>query len=266
MTLKSLPAFATIVWREQAVNIEYQWIGDHQNNTPLIIFLHEGLGSLSMWRDFPQKLCHVLGTRGLVYSRPAYGKSTQRAIDENWKPDFMHRQAYEVLPALLQALNINPTEQPLWLLGHSDGGSIALLYAAAFSHQLQGIVVLAPHIFVEDLTIQSIEQAKTAYLTTDLPSKLARYHDNPESAFWGWNTIWLNPEFRAWSIEKNLDTISCPLLAIQGLEDEYGTLEQIHGISRRLPHTKVIELPNCGHSPHRDQQETLIAIIRDFIH
>lgn len=257
--------FAAIVWRDQPIQIEYQWVGVETAEAPLIIFLHEGLGSVAMWREFPEELCQAIGARGLVYSRPAYGQSTLRPADEKWQPDFMQRQAYEVLPALLNALAINPKQQAVWLLGHSDGASITLLYAAEFSQHLKGIVVLAPHIRVEEVTLKSIEQAKQAYLTTNLSSKLARYHANPDSAFWGWNEIWLSPEFRAWSIEQTLESISCPVLAVQGLDDEYGTLEQIDGIQRRLPHTQCVELANCGHSPHRDQKEKLIAMICDFI-
>jgi pimeloyl-ACP methyl ester carboxylesterase len=212
-----------------------------------------------MWRDFPSRLCEAIGACGLVYSRPGYGRSTPRAAEEAWDLDFMHRQAHEVLPALLRALGV---DEPPWLLGHSDGGSIALLYAARFP--TAGAVVLAPHIMVEDLSVSSIEKARVAYLETDLREKLARYHDDPDSAFWGWNRIWLHPPFREWSIEDEIATIACPLLAVQGLDDEYGTLEQIRGISRRVPRTELLELPACGHSPHRDQPDTLIAATSDF--
>jgi pimeloyl-ACP methyl ester carboxylesterase len=172
----------------------------------------------------------------------------------------MHRQAHEVLPALLQVLHV---ETPPWLFGHSDGGSIALLYAARF--QPAGLVVLAPHIVVEDQSVNSIEQARIAYLETDLRQRLAKYHDDPDSAFWGWNGIWLHPPFRDWSIEAEIGAIACPLLAVQGVDDEYGTLEQIRGIARRVPHTRLLELPHCGHSPHRDQPGALVAAVREFV-
>jgi pimeloyl-ACP methyl ester carboxylesterase len=229
--------------------------------------LHEGLGSLSMWKDFPRRLCDASGCRGLVYSRPGYGRSTPRAAEEAWGLNFMHRQAHEVLPALLQALLIDAVEkeeQP-WLFGHSDGGSIALLYAARFRSRVAGIVVAAPHIMVEDLSVRSIAQARAAYLDTGLRERLARYHDDPDSAFWGWNRIWLHPPFRDWSIEAEIETIACPLLAVQGSDDEYGTMEQIRGIARRVPQTRLLELTDCGHSPHRDQPERLLAASAEFI-
>ncbi|MPV66835.1 alpha/beta hydrolase [Burkholderia sp. BE17] len=251
--------FANIDWGARTVRIEYQWLGANRANAPLIVFLHEGLGSVSMWRGFPRRLCDAAGCRGLVYSRPGYGRSTPRAAEEAWGLDFMHRQAHEVLPALLNVLGVDAAEQPVWLLGHSDGGSIALLHAARFSAQLAGTIVLAPHILVEDLSVESIAKTREAYLNTDLRERLARYHDDPDSAFWGWNDIWLHPPFRQWSIEDEIGAIRCPLLAVQGMDDEYGTLEQIRGIARRVPQTKLVELPRCGHSPHRDQSALLIA-------
>jgi pimeloyl-ACP methyl ester carboxylesterase len=254
--------FVTIDEADRQVLIEHQWIAPERMQAPLIVFLHEGLGSLSMWRDFPQRLCDAAGARGLVYSRPGYGRSTPRAADEKWGVDFMHRQAHEVLPALLHALAI--TDKP-WLFGHSDGGSIALLYASKFSDRVQGAIVLAPHIKVEDLSVQSIAKTRAAYLDTDLRQRLARHHDDPDSAFWGWNDIWLHPPFRQWSIERELDTVACPLLAVQGTDDEYGTLEQIRGIARRLPKTRLLELPDCGHSPHRDQPELVLEAASEFI-
>jgi pimeloyl-ACP methyl ester carboxylesterase len=247
------------------VRIEYQWLGQQRMDAPLMVFLHEGLGSLAMWKDFPQQLCEAVPCRGLVYSRPGYGRSTPRAVDEVWGLDFMHRQALEVLPTLLAALGVDTLSQPPWLLGHSDGGSITLLYAAAFPERIAGAIVLAPHILVEDLAVASIEKARTAYLETDLPQRLAKYHDDPDSAFWGWNRIWLHPPFRAWTIEAEVSAIRCPLLAVQGLDDEYGTLEQIRGIVRRVPQTELLELGNCGHSPHRDQTERLISSACAFI-
>ena len=257
--------FIDIDWAGRAVRIEHQWVGVERGHAPLIVFLHEGLGSLSMWKDFPQRLCAAAGCRGLVYSRPGYGRSTPRATEEAWGLDFMHRQAHEVLPALLSALRIETVAQPIWLLGHSDGGSIALLHAARFGRRVAGAIVLAPHILVEDLSVASIERAKTAYQTTDLRARLARHHDDPDSAFWGWNRIWLHPPFRAWSIEAEIEAIACPLLAVQGLDDEYGTLEQIRGIARRVPQAELLELSDCGHSPQRDKPERLIAAAAAFI-
>lgn len=257
--------FVDIEWAGRRVTIEHEWLGRERSGAPLIVFLHEGLGSVAMWRDFPARLADALGWRGLVYSRPGYGRSTPRAAEEAWGLDFMHRQAEAVLPALLDALGVDTGREPPWLLGHSDGGSIALLHAAAFPGRVAGAVVLAPHILVEDLSVTSIAKAREAYLKTDLRARLAKYHDDPDSAFWGWNDIWLHPPFREWSIVRELGTITCPLLAVQGLDDEYGTLAQIRGIAERVPGTELLELPDCGHSPHRDQPERLIAAVRDFV-
>ncbi|MDQ7957313.1 MAG: alpha/beta hydrolase [Pseudomonadota bacterium] len=248
--------FASIDWRGRAVRIEHRWIGPREGGAPLVVFLHEGLGSVAMWKDFPDRLCAEAGVRGLVFSRPGYGRSTPRAGGEVWDVDFMHRQAHEVLPAFFEAIGLH--EKP-WLLGHSDGGSIALLYASRFPERTQGLVLLAPHIFVEDVTVANIELARQAYASTDLRERLARYHDDVDSAFGGWNGIWLHPPFRDWNIEHALDGIRCPVLAIQGLDDEYGTLAQIRGIAARVPGTRLLEIAACGHSPHRDQPEQVIA-------
>lgn len=254
-------AFASLTAGGKALRIEYEWVGPGGDGRPVMVFLHEGLGSVAMWRDFPARLCEAVGLRGLVYSRPGYGRSTPRPPDEKWAPDFMHRQAREVLPALLAQLGV----QCPWLFGHSDGGSIALLHAAAFPDALRGAVVLAPHILVEDISVESIRKARDAYLQTDLKQRLARYHEDADSAFFGWNDVWLSPAFRAWSIEEEIRAIRCPLLAMQGLDDEYGTLEQVRGIARRVPRAQLLEIPRCGHSPHKDQPEAVIAAVKDFV-
>ena len=196
----SATAFVDIDWAGRRVRIEHRWIGREHADRPMMVFLHEGLGSVSMWRDFPDRLCEAAGLRGLVYSRPGYGRSTPRPADERWQPDFMHRQAFEVLPAFLAAAGVDVATDKPWLFGHSDGGSIALLHAARWPQRVAGTVVLAPHIVVEDLSIASIEKARIAYETTDLRERLARHHDDPDSAFRGWNDIWLDPAFRDWSI------------------------------------------------------------------
>lgn len=246
--------FVEIDWRGRAVRIEHRWLQRGRGDAPLVVFLHEGLGSVAMWRDFPDRLCEALGLRGLVYSRPGYGRSTPRAPGEHWAPDFMHRQAHEVLPALLRALHV---DAPPWLLGHSDGGSIALLHAAA--HPVAGAVVLAPHLFVEDVSVASIALAREAYEAGGLRKRLARYHDDVDSAFFGWNRIWLDAGFRGWNIEAEVAKIGAPLLAIQGLDDEYGTLAQVRTIHRLRPATRLLELPGCGHSPHRDRPDDVIT-------
>lgn len=246
-------------WESRPVRIEHRHI-DGPAAAPLLVFLHEGLGSLAMWKDFPDRLCAATGTRGLVYSRPGYGRSSPH--DGPLKPDFMHRQAQDLLPALLDALQIT---EPIVPFGHSDGGSIALLFAAAFPARVRAAVVMAPHIRVEPISIESIAQAREAWATTDLRQRLARYHDDVDGAFRGWNDIWLHPEFEAWTIEAELGAITAPLLAVQGLDDEYGTLEQIRGIARRVPGTRLLELPACGHSPHRDQPEAVIEAVGSFL-
>ena len=248
-----------LTWRDRPLDLEYAWVGDPASRIPVVVFLHEGLGSVAMWKDFPARFCEAHGLRGLVFSRYGYGRSTPKPPAERWNTDFMLRQADEVLPPFFSSLGI---ERP-WLFGHSDGASIALLHAA--DHPVAGVVAVAPHIFVEDISVESIEKARVTYETTDLRERLARYHDDPDSAFRGWNDAWLDPAFRDWNIEAELARITCPVLAVQGDDDEYGTLEQIRGIARRLPKTRLLAIPECGHSPHRDQPELLIREAGRFI-
>jgi pimeloyl-ACP methyl ester carboxylesterase len=248
--------------------IEYDWIEASASpppGAPLMVFLHEGLGSRAMWKDFPARLCQTVGFRGLVYSRPGYGRSTPRAANERWATDFMHRQAIEVLPALLEALGVEQRRQRLWFFGHSDGASIALIYAAHFPDRVAGAVVLAPHSFVEDIAIASIERACDAYVNQGLRAKLARWHDDVDSAFYGWSQAWLDPAFRDWTLMPELESIACPLLAIQGVDDEYGTMAQIATIERTVPGTTVVALDDCGHSPHRDQADAVIGAVDRWI-
>ena len=247
----------------RTIDIEYAWLGAPGAGAPLVVFLHEGLGSVAMWRDWPERLCRAGGYRGLVYSRYGYGQSTPRPHDERWTARFMHDQAEEALPNLLRALALD--RRKAWLVGHSDGGSIALIHAALHPDRVAGVVAIAPHIMVENVSIASIERARDAYRTTDLRERLGRYHADPDSAFRGWNDVWLAPEFRDWSIEAMLAALRCPVLAIQGTDDEYGTLEQVEGIRRRAPQTEVVVLDHCGHSPHRDRPEALTQAITDFI-
>ncbi len=250
------------------VRIEYRWIHPElrpePHERPLLVFLHEGLGSAAMWKSWPQDLCDAGGFRGLVYSRPGYGRSTPRPHHERWPLDYLQRQARELLPALLGQLGVDPA-QTLWLIGHSDGASIALLHAAAYPQRVAGAVVMAPHVFVEPIARQGITAAREAYLEGGLRNKLARYHDDADSAFWGWADVWLDPAFLSWNIEADLAQIRCPLLAIQGLEDEYGTLEQVRRIGRAVPATRLMELGECGHSPHRDLALQVNLAIIDFI-
>ena len=253
-------AFVDLDWDARRVAIEHEWIPGPPR-APLLVFLHEGLGSLSMWRDFPKRLCDALGCRGLAYSRPGYGQSSGPTERERGV-DYLHRQADELLPRLLEALEVT---EPVWLFGHSDGGSIALLFAAHWPLRARGVIAVAPHIFVEDVTLRGIEGARETYRTTDLRSRLARHHADPDAVFRSWIDIWLAPAFAAWNIEREIGAIVCPVLAVQGERDEYATMKQVHAIARRVPGARVVELASCGHSPHRDQPDTLIAEVARFM-
>jgi pimeloyl-ACP methyl ester carboxylesterase len=221
--------------------------------------LHEGLGSVALWRDFPARLAEATGRRVLAYSRLGYGRSDPlrgpRAVD------FMHREALEVLPQLLDALEVRESV----LFGHSDGASIALIHAARGRRPVAAVIALAPHVFVERYGLEQIAAARRAYLEGALRSKLGRFHADVDSAFWGWNDIWLHPDFTAWNIEALLPDITCPLLAIQGVDDEYGTLAQIDRIERGARAVRRLELAACGHAPHRDQSEAVLAATADFL-
>lgn len=237
-------------------NVEYELLPGP--GAPALVFLHEGLGSVALWQGFPARLCAEVGRAGVVYSRHGYGRSSP--LTGRRDVGFMHREAQE-LPALLTALGI---ERPV-LFGHSDGASIALITAGAGATPLAGVVSLAAHVFVEEVTLKSIRQARESYLETDLRARLSRYHDDPDSAFWGWNDVWLDPAFAAWNIEALLPAIRCPVLAIQGEDDEYGTLEQLARIRAGVPHAQTLLLPRCRHSPHRDRPDEVIAAVRRFV-
>lgn len=246
------------------LRIEYRWVNPELRQRPLLIFLHEGLGSLAMWKSWPQDLCDAGQFRALVYSRPGYGRSTPRRHEVRWPHDYLQRQAYEVLPALLQALEVDAAPPP-WLIGHSDGASIALLYAAAFPQRLAGAVVMAPHVFVEAQARHSIAATCEAYREGGLRNKLARYHDDVDSAFWGWAEIWLDSSFQGWNIKAELHRIRCPLLAIQGHDDEYGTMAQLQRIAQAVPAATQLALAQCGHAPHRDCALQVNLKIIEFI-
>lgn len=238
--------------------LEYKRIPATLPSRAPIVLLHEGLGSIAMWRDFPERVAAATGAETVVYSRRGYGRSTP--LKAKRQVDYMHVEAREVLPKVLERLGL---ERPV-LLGHSDGGSIALIHAAS-GHATAGLIVMAPHIFVEDLTVTSIEAARRTYKTTDLGQRLGRYHADADHTFWGWNDIWLDPAFRSWNIEALVPQIAVPILAIQGEDDEYGTRAQVDGIARlaRGP-CEVVLLPACKHSPHRDQPEATLEQIRRF--
>jgi pimeloyl-ACP methyl ester carboxylesterase len=239
--------------------IEYRFVQPAAGGGIDLVMLHEGLGSVSMWRDFPEQLARATGCRTLVYSRRGYGRSSP--LEAPRRVDYMHEEARVWLPAVLKGLGVC---EPV-LFGHSDGASIALIHAATLESEVAGIIALAPHVKVEDLTVRSIHAARTAYLETDLRARLNRHHADLDSAFWGWNRIWLDPAFRGWNIENLLPSIRCPILAIQGEDDEYGTLEQIASISRAAPDAKSLVLPACRHSPHRDQPQAVLAAAKEFV-
>jgi pimeloyl-ACP methyl ester carboxylesterase len=224
-----------------------------------VVMLHEGLGSVAMWKDFPERVAEASGCGVLAYSRYGHGKSERLA--EKRSADFMHHEAKVVLPELLRQFEI---ARPI-LLGHSDGASIALIYAGTWPAQVRALILEAPHVFVEDLGIRSITAIRKLYESSDLPQKLARYHDHADETFRGWNDIWLDPQFRDWNIEEYLAAISCPTLVIQGEDDEYGTLAQVQTIQRRMPSTQTLILPRCGHSPHRDQPSLTLDAISKFV-
>jgi pimeloyl-ACP methyl ester carboxylesterase len=245
--------------------LEYAWICPEKSteNTPVLVFLHEGLGCLDLWRKFPTALCERLQWRGLVYSRFAYGASAPRPHDEPFPHDYLEREALDVLPALLDAFMI---EKP-WLLGHSDGGSIALIAAALDGARYSGIVNIAPHYCVEDICLNGIRRAKARYEGEggDLRKRLSKYHKDVDSAFYGWCDAWLNPARRGWSIEGLLKNIACPSLAIQGVQDEYATLDQIRAIKRHAPQTALLEIDGSGHFPFLTRADEVIDAIAAFI-
>lgn len=240
-----------------AGEIEYALLESRAANAPTLVMLHEGLGSVSMWRDFPRKLADQQECRVLVYSRPGYGQSTP--VSAHRAVSYMHDEAWLVLPELLERLRI---ERPI-LFGHSDGGSIALIHASR--HPVLGIIALAPHVFVEDLSVASIAAAKVAFETGDLRKRLARHHADVDGVFRAWNDIWLDPDFRSWNIEGLLPAIDCPILVIQGEQDEYGTVEQMRRIARHAPDVELELLAQCGHAPHRDQPDKVLKDVARFV-
>jgi pimeloyl-ACP methyl ester carboxylesterase len=224
-----------------------------------IVMLHQGLGSIAMWKDFPQRVAEATKCGIVVYSRYGHGKSDRLA--EKRSVDFMRHEATVVLPELLAQLGIH---RPI-LLGHSDGASIALIYAGTWPEQVRGLILEAPHVFVEDFGLRSTIAIRTLYETSDLREKLSRYHDHANEMFRGWNDIWLDPQFRDWNIEEFLAPIRCPVLVIQGENDEYGTLAHVETIQRGVAGAQKLILPRCGHSPHRDQPEITLDAISEFV-
>jgi pimeloyl-ACP methyl ester carboxylesterase len=232
-----------------------------RDNRPVLVFLHEGLGSIGQWRDFPEKICARTGCPALVYDRWGYGGSDP--LTEPRKPDYLHDEALQSLPEVLNQCAI---DKPI-LIGHSDGGSIAIIYAGTYPPKVSGIITEAAHVFVEDVTVEGIKRAVEVYENTDLKKRLAKFHDNnTELMFRGWADIWLSKGFRNWNIEEYLPHITCPLLAIQGKDDEYGTPAQVGAIVGKVTGpARASIIDNCGHIPHIQAMEKVFSEMASFI-
>ncbi|MGA8900863.1 alpha/beta fold hydrolase [Bradyrhizobium sp.] len=242
-------------------DLEYRMIGPQPSDAPTIVMLHEGLGSAALWGDFPDRLQAATGTGVFVYSRAGYGASTSVTLPRPL--DYMSVEALDVLPSLLNAIGF----QRGVLLGHSDGASIAAIYAGGTGdHRLRGVVLIAPHFVVEDVSVASIAGIRQTYETTDLRSKLARWHRDVDNAFYGWNDAWLNPDFRRWDISEYLAYIRVPVAILQGEDDQYGTIRQIEIATEECycP-VDVTVIPGAGHSPQREAAERTLATISEFV-
>jgi pimeloyl-ACP methyl ester carboxylesterase len=240
--------------------LEYRWIPPRHYRTPTLVLLHEGLGSAELWGDFPDRLAERTGAGALVYSRYGYGRSD--ALREPRGIDYLECEALTALPDVLTERGIHA---PV-LIGHSDGASIALIHAADGRWPVRGLVLEAPHLLVEDVTIRGIERARTAYETGTLRERLRPWHADVDATFNGWADAWLEPRFREWSIERRLGAIRCPTLVIQGDNDQYGTLAQVTGIERGAggPVTTLI-VEGCGHAPHVERPEEVLDRIAEFV-
>lgn len=241
--------------------LEYAWHGAPPDAAPTLVLLHEGLGSVSTWRDFPKRLAEATGCGALVYSRAGYGGSDPVPLPRPLR--FMHDEA-AVLHEVLDAADVRDAV----LVGHSDGASIAVIHAGSGAPaRVRGLALLAPHVFVEDVTVRSIERAAESYRIGDLRRALERHHGaNVDVAFWGWNRAWLDPGFRSWNLEEFLPAIRVPVVLIQGQDDEYGTLRQLDAIgSGCAGPVRRLVLPRCGHAPHRDEPEETLRALADFV-
>ncbi len=246
--------------RVGACDLEYRMIGPAPEDAPTIVMLHEGLGSVGLWGDFPDRLQAATGFGVLAYSRAGYGASTPVKLPRPLH--YMHIEALEVLPKLLDQIGFRRG----LLLGHSDGASIAAIYAGGVAdHRVRGVAMIAPHFVVEDISVTSIAEIKTAYEATDLKVKLARWHNDVDNAFYGWNGAWLDPKFRAWDISEYLAYIRVPVAIVQGINDQYGTIRQIETAEEECycP-VEVTMIPGAGHSPHRDAPEATLNAISEF--
>jgi pimeloyl-ACP methyl ester carboxylesterase len=225
---------------------------------PTLVFLHEGLGSVAQWRDFPERLAAACGLSAFVYSRANYGRSSATAPLPR-PVRYMHDEAL-LLPEVLRVAGI---DDPI-LIGHSDGASISILYAA--DHPVRGMVLEAPHVFGEEVGFASIARAKEAYESGGLRERLAKYHQNVDAAFYGWNGPWLDPGFRQWNLTDRLPRIAAPLLVVQGLADEYGTTAQVDAIrAGAAGKVDALLLEGCGHAPHKEKPEETLAAMQAFV-
>jgi pimeloyl-ACP methyl ester carboxylesterase len=241
-------------------SIAYEWIGERSAKPPLV-FLHEGLGSIRQWRDFPAQVAAATGCAALVYDRYGYGQSD--VLQESRRTiKFMHDEALKSLPEFLKSVKV---ENPI-LVGHSDGASIALIHAGG-GHAVRGVVAMAPHVFIEPPCLKSIEKAAHSFETTEFAGKLGRYHRDARKTFYGWADVWLDPQFKGWDIRSEfLPGIRCPVLAIQGYDDEYGTMAQLDEIERGVRgRCELLKLEACGHAPFKDQPEETLASIGKFV-
>ena len=252
-------AFITIDGKQ----IEYEWVGEQVDSIrPKLIFLHEGLGCIALWRDYPARLAAATGCTALVYSRHGYGNSDACELPRT--PRYLHHEAYAILPKLLAELDVGTHI----LIGHSDGGTISLLYASnGAPNSLLGVITEAAHVFNEQLSVESIKVAKQAFETGGLAQRLAKYHANVEAAFWGWCNAWLSAEFATWNIEAALPNIRVPALVLQGADDQYGTTAQVDaivaGIGTQL--ATPILLQQCQHTPHYEQPDKTLTLMTEFV-
>lgn len=242
------------------MSVETAWFGSDKRARTPIVLLHEGLGSLGLWRDFPDRLAKAMQRRVFAYSRKGNGYSS--VLLNPRTPNYMHEEALRALPDVLDDHGIR--RAVLW--GHSDGASIAAIFGGVFPERVQAFVLEAPHLFVEDLSVRNIAAIRVRYETTALRKRIARYHADGDRTFYGWNDVWLDPAFRTWNICAYAARLSAPVLAVQGAEDEYGTIAQIDVLRAAAPNVVQTQwLERCGHSPHSDCPDAVLAAAKTFL-